>query len=267
MTDDWQNRTPSPAPEPESRDVRSYITWSAAHVIAGIIAAIFLVVAISSLVLPVESEYGDKSPEFYFASALSSILWDISFVLVVFALVWHSGGAIANVGLRLATFVRGSVIERMTQPRNLKVLLLGLAGYGLAYLSVMFYGVLVELTGASFLEPSEQLPDGIFDNSFVVAATGVAVVIAAPIAEEILFRGFFFGGMRRYLSFWPAALFTGSVFSLSHFNIGLIIPFTLVGIVLAWSYERSNSLYTAILVHFLFNFTSFSILVLLPEAR
>jgi hypothetical protein len=142
-----------------------------------------------------------------------------------------------------------------------------IVGYALAYATVIIYGVIVQVTGASFLEPSEQLPKGLFDSSIVVAMTGIAIVMGAPIAEEVLFRGFLFGGLRRYMPIVPAMLVSGLIFSLAHFNVGLIIPFTLVGAILAYVYERSGSLYANIGVHFLFNLTSFSFILLFPQLR
>ena len=88
-----------------------------------------------------------------------------------------------------------------------------------------------------------------------------------PFAEELFFRGFFFAGLRRRLGFILAAMFSGFVFSLAHADLGLILPFTGVGMVLAYSYERTGSLYAPIGIHVLFNLVSFLVLILVPEAR
>src|SRR6266508_1312324 len=45
-----------------------------------------------------------------------------------------------------------------------------------------------------------------------LAAMGVAVVLAAPLAEETLFRGFLYSGLRRRFSVWPAAAVSGVLF-------------------------------------------------------
>ena len=96
---------------------------------------------------------------------------------------------------------------------------------------------------------------------------GVAVVGAAPFAEELFFRGFLYGGLRRRLSVLPAALLSGVLFAIAHLDPGLIVPFTLVGFVLAFTYERTGTLVAPIGVHFVFNLLSFLALLLVPDAR
>ena len=85
--------------------------------------------------------------------------------------------------------------------------------------------------------------------------------------EEIFFRGFLFGGTRPLIGAMLAALITGFLFSLAHYNPGLVLPFTLIGALLALSYHRSGTLFVPIGAHFFFNLVSFSILAFVPEAR
>ena len=53
---------------------------------------------------------------------------------------------------------------------------------------------------------------GFDENTFAAIAAAVLIVVAAPICEEIFFRGFFFGGMRSRMPFWPAALISAALF-------------------------------------------------------
>ena len=58
-----------------------------------------------------------------------------------------------------------------------------------------------------------------------------------------------------------AALASSLLFALLHFNIGSIVPFTVIGLLLAWAYVVSGSLWMAIGAHFAFNAISFLITV------
>jgi membrane protease YdiL (CAAX protease family) len=69
------------------------------------------------------------------------------------------------------------------------------------------------------------------------------------------------------MPFWAAALASGFIFSLAHGNVGLIIPFTLVGAILAYTYERSGTIFASMGVHFVFNTVSFTLILLFPELR
>lgn len=249
--------------------LRSYVTWGPRDILLGVFGIAFLVLIISIVVVgPIAAKYGEDTPETYFASAIATLIWDLGFALVAYTLVRRHGGGWPNLGFRKAYFVTRGIFHTIVSAIPLpKLAAAVLAGYALTYFLVMLYGILVEVTGATFLEPSEQLPTTLFDNSYVVIATGIAVVIGAPFAEEILFRGFLYGGLRRYMPMLPALLLSGFIFSMAHFNVGLLIPFTLVGAVLAYIYERTGTLYAAIAVHLLFNLTSFSFLVFFPELR
>ena len=55
-------------------------------------------------------------------------------------------------------------------------------------------------------------------------------------AEETFFRGFLFGGLEKRLGIFWAALASGFLFSLAHGQVSTLVPFTFVGMMLAWAY-------------------------------
>ncbi len=238
-----------------SENLRSQVSWGARQLSLGLFLVIFTVVVLSLIIVgPVVAEYGEDTPEAFFASAVATLLWDAGFVLIAFWLVRSVGGSWQSLGLRKS--------KSLT---SLPVLIA--VGYVLAYGAVIVYALLVTLAGLEFLEPESQIAEEIFQTPVVVAATGLAVIGGAPFAEEVLFRGFLFGGLRSRLSFWPAALVSGFIFSLAHADLGFIVPFTAIGVILAFSYERSGTLATPIGVHLLFNSISFLLLVFFSELR
>ena len=81
------------------------------------------------------------------------------------------------------------------------------------------------------------------------------IAIAAPIAEEIFFRGMLFGGLRRRLSTFPAAAISALVFGALHATTGIsaVPPLIIFGFVLALLYERTGSLVPGMLLHALNN--------------
>ena len=91
-----------------------------------------------------------------------------------------------------------------------------------------------------------------------IALIGVTVAVAAPLGEELLFRGLLFRGMRGYWRFGPAALASGALFGLFHANPGVIVPFALIGVLFAWAYERTGSLWTPLGAHGGVNGVSFA---------
>jgi membrane protease YdiL (CAAX protease family) len=89
-------------------------------------------------------------------------------------------------------------------------------------------------------------------------AVGTAVIVIAPVTEELFFRGFFYRALRSRMRIGWAALIDGLVFASLHFQgVGTaleIIPVIAVfGIGQCLLYERTGSIFAVIAVHAAFN--------------
>jgi membrane protease YdiL (CAAX protease family) len=84
----------------------------------------------------------------------------------------------------------------------------------------------------------------------------VAVGVVAPFAEEVVFRGVSFRGLRRRLGFFPAAALSAGLFSLAHLDLQHVLQLFVVGVVLAWTVERSGSILPGMILHAGINLTS-----------
>jgi len=81
------------------------------------------------------------------------------------------------------------------------------------------------------------------------------IVIAAPISEEIAFRGMLFGGLREKLPRLVAALIAGLIFGGLHALTGVsaVPPLIVFGFVLSLLYEKTGSIVPGIILHMLNN--------------
>ena len=126
-----------------------------------------------------------------------------------------------------------------------------------AYLTLGIYLLIVELSGLGKMVPQSTVPEDFFESAVALPLVALLAIAAAPIAEETFFRGFLFPALRmRWGTFW-AALASGLVFAALHFSLGSLVPFTIIGMLLAWAYVFSGSLWAPIAAHFLFNAVSF----------
>ena len=93
--------------------------------------------------------------------------------------------------------------------------------------------------------------------------TALATVLFAPLSEECLFRGLLFGEARKR-SRWGAYLLSALCFALLHMlgYFGTYTPLQLMlslvqylpaGLILAWSYEKSQTLAAPIAIHTIIN--------------
>lgn len=83
-----------------------------------------------------------------------------------------------------------------------------------------------------------------------VAVTLVATILLAPVFEELIFRGLFYGSLRARLGVWPAILVSALVFAVAHgYGAAGFASVFLSGVLWAWAYERTGSLLPAIGAH------------------
>jgi membrane protease YdiL (CAAX protease family) len=81
----------------------------------------------------------------------------------------------------------------------------------------------------------------------------VTTVLVAPVVEETFFRGFVFGGLSsRYDWRWAAAI-SAALFAAAHMEITFFIPAFVLGYLLAYLYQRSNSIWPGMIIHMLVN--------------
>ena len=95
------------------------------------------------------------------------------------------------------------------------------------------------------------------DSLIAGFAVATAVIVVAPVAEEVFFRAFFYRALRTRLSVWPAALIDGAVFGTLHFqgvDTLIILPvIAIFGVGQCLVYERTGSLFAVIAIHAAFN--------------
>lgn len=92
----------------------------------------------------------------------------------------------------------------------------------------------------------------------------LALVVMAPLAEELLFRGYLFGRLRSYISFIPATIITSALFGLVHGQWNVGIDVFILSIALCYLREKTQSLWPAIFLHATKNGIAFMLLFVFP---
>jgi membrane protease YdiL (CAAX protease family) len=78
-------------------------------------------------------------------------------------------------------------------------------------------------------------------------------VILAPIVEETFFRGFLFAGFRQRFGFNKAALLSSAIFAAAHLQPSALVPTFILGYIFSYLYQKSNSIFPGMVMHFLVN--------------
>ncbi len=91
------------------------------------------------------------------------------------------------------------------------------------------------------------------------------VVVAAPVIEEILFRGIVLKAIRKIAPAWLAILISSVLFGVYHMNAVQAVYATFMGAVAGIIYEKKKNLVFPGLVHFANNFLAFLQGIVSPE--
>lgn len=91
----------------------------------------------------------------------------------------------------------------------------------------------------------------------------ITAAIAAPVFEELFFRGFLLPSLTRYLPVGGAIGLSAFIFAAAHLSLAEVLPLTVLGIVLGFVYTRSRGLLAPMLLHSLWNSVTMAGLFLL----
>jgi membrane protease YdiL (CAAX protease family) len=211
-----------------------YADWGPLLAVLGVLLAIGSAIVLSVPIAIVDNP-GAGNELSNTALALAQLAQEASFLLVPFAIAASKG----------ATLVEGIRRLGLRRFQNLQALGWMGAAIGLYLLFVVAY---VALVG----EPEQ---DDFSDDLGALPVQILLIAIAAPVAEEVCFRGMLFGGLRERLPFWAAALISGAIFGLLHVTTGVSVvpPLIAFGFLLALVYEKTGSIVPCILLHMLNN--------------
>lgn len=92
----------------------------------------------------------------------------------------------------------------------------------------------------------------------------VSLVIIAPFAEEVLFRGYLFGKLRKYVPLWLAILVTSALFAAVHGQWNVALDVFVLSVVMCLLRVVSKSLWPTILLHMMKNGIAYYFLFINP---
>lgn len=94
--------------------------------------------------------------------------------------------------------------------------------------------------------------------------TFVALVILAPLMEELIFRGYLYGRLRTKMSALPAIVLVSVLFGVMHgqWNVGIVVG--VMSVILCIAREMTGTIYAGILMHMIRNGVAFYMLYINP---
>ena len=121
------------------------------------------------------------------------------------------------------------------------------------------YVAVIEAVSPDLLPPTlaEQL--GLDDDasSMTLFFVFITVVLLAPLSEEVFHRGFVFAGLASRWGVWSAIVASAALFALAHATFAVIVPAFLSGLLFAWVFWRTGSIWPVMVAHVVQNFAAF----------
>jgi len=109
-----------------------------------------------------------------------------------------------------------------------------------------------------FVQESERAP-------WVVFYSLILACVIGPIVEEVFFRGFLYPVIRKYIGTHWAMIATAVLFALIHENLFSFLPIFILGLALAYLYEKRGNLLACIVLHIFHNTVFITYFFLIKE--
>lgn len=194
------------------------------------------------------------------------IIVSIVVAMITGVVIAVSGGDVENISqnatvLGLATLITNILAVIVLLKMRYADFSLGrLKSVGIAhamFLSVAF--AFSQVAPLTWLTEILALPD-ILKAEFTESMNNVwgiiAICLAAPIAEELLFRGAIQGALQKTMKPKWAIFVSAMIFGVIHFNPVQMFGAFIMGLVLGWLYYRTGSVWPGIVTHAINNITS-----------
>ena len=89
----------------------------------------------------------------------------------------------------------------------------------------------------------------------------LALVVVAPLFEEWICRGFLFGSLRERFGLWSSCLLSALFFAIMHLQPASVLNAFFMGLVLAYLYACTGSIWSPILLHAVNNLCAYLLLI------
>ena len=224
--------------------VLSPVPWKTSDVAIGTVTLII----VGLLVILIVRVAGSGDSELDMGSQLA-IVGGISGVIMLL-IPWLIGPARYRAPL-------GSLGLRMPVPKSPIQLLLPVLVLIASLTFTGIYGAVISVLG---WDTPQSLPEGLdLEGPGVIGVLAVVVVLWVPLAEEVFFRGFVLSGLVGNLGTVGAAIVSSLVFALFHVDPKMMVPIFVTGLLFAWLYSRTGSVWSCVAAHAMQNALALSI--------
>ena len=213
----------------------SEVSWGVKRIIVGTILVMVCLFTAAAAALMAGEVYPAQE------DALATWISVHVMAIAIVAIVWYLGARHSR--FPISEFNLGW--EQRPQLRTI-LLTLGVLAASLVFTSI--YSEIVEWLEIDALSPPVVDSDILFDGVGVIL-TFQALALITPFSEELFFRGFVFRGLVPKVGPYGGIVISAAIFSGFHISLGVLVPIFITGLLLAWLYWRTGSLWASVGAH------------------
>lgn len=136
--------------------------------------------------------------------------------------------------------------------------------------TLVLWGVVLVMVTSVVLEPLLMMfPDQYLENLYDAIGVGgwaiMTSIVAAPILEEILFRGILQESLTEKFGGWRGVLLTAAIFGFVHLVPQQVVNSFFIGVILGYIYIKTHSIIPVIIIHAINNAVAFIQIVIFDK--
>jgi len=229
--------------DPGNRYRQIDVPWSIRDVLlasGAVVSVVIVTMVVASLLLRLASVDDDWLSEGNFLGFPAPL------ALAVLLEAFFLGAVYFYAGVKRAATIRQL---GFLPPEGNRPYLLALGAWIVGIVILIAWGLITEIIGIDLFKipaPASELVDY---SGIQLMFSIIVIGLFGPFCEEIFFRGFALPVFARRYGLWGGILISAALFSAFHFSIGALVPIFIFGIVLAWLYVRTGSIYPSMVAH------------------
>lgn len=145
---------------------------------------------------------------------------------------------------------------------------IGLAPVGFVVyfiLSTVLVYVATQLIPAFDMQEVQNVGFSNLTERYEIMLAFLTLVIVAPLAEELLFRGYLYGKLRKSVPVWVAILMTSVLFAVVHGQWNVAVDVFALSLVMCALREATGSIWAGVILHTMKNALAFYLLFINPS--
>ena len=215
-------------------------TWDVAKVVILFIFFGYIIIMIESVMTRVFPVIKDNN----FRMILNSSALDaIAVILILYFAIGERKEKLVALGISFKNFAKNVLYGVISYIALIPVLIAVLAAIAL-FVNMIHYVPQKQPVVELFLKEK---------NTSFLLYTSLFAAVLGPIIEELFFRGFMYNAFKKRIGVFAAMLITAAMFAALHAHAVGFLPIMILGMLLAYLYEKTGTLVSSITVHAIHN--------------